>query len=66
MRICSPHAFNIIIQSIMCQTSKTEKKPKQERILAQLSLRLKVLAQARGFSRSSELPSLRRELEEWE
>jgi len=66
MHIYSPHALNIIIQSIMCQTSKTERKSKQERILAQLSLRLKVLAQARGFSRSGELPSLRQGLEEWE
>jgi len=46
--------------------TRTEEKTGPKHILAQFSLRLKGLAQASGFSRSSELLSPRRELEKWE
>jgi len=59
------HALTYLFNQTCGKHPRTKKKTEQEHILAQFSLRLKGLAQARWFSHSRELLSPRRELEKW-
>lgn len=63
MQIHSFHALTSQSNQNMWQTPKNGEETNPGHILAQFSLRLKGLTQARGFPRSGELLSPRRELE---